>query len=1206
MKKFNLLFVVGMVSALPALAQTNILTMGFEDGDKSPEPSPTQYALSPNYNANNTVADWVNVKETDNWNDKSSGAHTGEYCFVAENAGAKGYSWDRGLKFGLGELKLETPYRVSFWVKADPTCTYTNDAGTQVTEDTEMTSWLSKGMENFDLAFPDPTNNGNGIGLSAMKGFTGEWQRVSFVTYNPTREYVKSIVDGRSWVGNATFPAKFGGAGETYKSHFQDEIPEMYFFIANLYSPATYYIDDISVDENVTVKDVLFGTEIIKINFGWKNNISTLAKANQGTISLDPSQVTVTVDGTEAEVSYFEGKEDGCLYIFMAEAIEGEDVTVSFKGDERIIYTSQLRPTADTGENVAVLPFSNEKAIKVSDEEVDAVALAWGSPVMKSSTPENKSFNLTPEDVKTITVTYSAPIEIKNAKAVLKRGVKTVESFGGQTMELSEDARTITFNVTSTDLVDGSYTLEISNVQNSLGDYAENATVLEFELGGSAQGGEAVEAYRLDMTDLGANSLPMGWSGTSDNSDREAKGAPSTGLSGAPRIMGDNTKANQGIYWGARGGSAGVLAFGKYAAEASIGGQLPADILPEEALHLTAGPQLLTFKNASWDSASGNVYAVKVCNAEGEEIFSKTEITPTETIGQGPADGVITLSEFEFEVPEDGYYYVQFDGNTGWACWLLTSLSVTAKPESSSGYYNKALADAIASAESVLAANADEKYDGDSKTALASEIEKQKNAKYTSPSQVEAAVAALNAAANALSSRATNYNDFVNNFASAKSKYEDLAEKYKTTDVAKATEKAIAQYDNVDPKSLNDAELATAAAAVKNLPGLIDNVVTVTGIVTKRAQLASELAASVGDEESLDYLDALASDDTGIINNANIRTTAQIYSLLGDDRTALEVLKVASYDTSITNEDFDETDPEQQATHDENGHPLIVNGVNFSGYVKNPNFYTYQTNFDGGSMSETTFPGWTWEPAKSVDDEGNETTIGSAKPANNWTSTTPTETNPVVTAALNAYGASAEYKISQVVENLPVGIYDIIIGTRTGTNTYTPEAAEGEEAESILQIYNAQNPDTGIWDKYIFAQVDDEEPMMAPFAYGATNFEGLNTYLRKVKITKPGQKLTIGAVENYTSGLAVKGADAMEYWDTNTYVKNAKIYFVNPDPTFDYAKAAADLNAEITTDIKSFEAPAVKTGAAYNLSGQKVGAEYKGIVIINGKKILRK
>lgn len=44
-----------------------------------------------------------------------------------------------------------------------------------------------------------------------------------------------------------------------------------------------------------------------------------------------------------------------------------------------------------------------------------------------------------------------------------------------------------------------------------------------------------------------------------------------------------------------------------------------------------------------------------------------------------------------------------------------------------------------------------------------------------------------------------------------------------------------------------------------------------------------------------------------------------------------------------------------------------------------------------------------------------------------------------------------------------------------------------------------------------------------------------------------------------------------------------------------------------TTDIKSVETHEVSAASkTYNLMGQQVGRDYKGVMIVNGKKILKK
>ena len=78
------------------------------------------------------------------------------------------------------------------------------------------------------------------------------------------------------------------------------------------------------------------------------------------------------------------------------------------------------------------------------------------------------------------------------------------------------------------------------------------------------------------------------------------------------------------------------------------------------------------------------------------------------------------------------------------------------------------------------------------------------------------------------------------------------------------------------------------------------------------------------------------------------------------------------------------------------------------------------------------------------------------------------------------------------------------------------------------------------------------------------------------------------------------------FWDTNTWVRDAVLYFTAPLDDYNYAAAAEALKSDIATAIETVEAAPAKDNALYNVAGQKVNASYKGIVIKNGKKYLLK
>lgn len=1187
MRKNYLLIAAGLLCAASMQAQTVVAQLGFEDDDEVGKYK-TEYALTPEYG---TYGDWVNYKDTDEWTEKcESDAHSGEYCFMAANTGAMGFSWDRGFKMSF-PMKLETPYRVSFWMKAEPQVTYVNDSGDEVTEDTKLTSWLSKGMEMYDKSILS-------YGLNQVTGFTGDWQHMSFVVYNPTAEAMDATIP--SWQGTGVYPERFGGDGATtYRDFYNAKLPEVYFFIANMFCPATYYLDDIVIEEGVAVKEVTHSDEQIKIDFGYATNIASLARANKGTVVLDKDLVKVSLDGEEVDVVYVEGKEDGFLYVLVdAQMYEDTEVVVSFEGAEELLYSSSDRPSSDTTGNVQVFGFKNEKAYW--DETVETEFLAWGQPTVKSSVPVNNSFNLKPEDVKEISMTFTSAVDKKNAKAILIKGSKKTDLTAE--MKLSDDGKTITTPVSG--LTDGEYEFVIEGLKNADGTVTAEDAVITFEIGEPQGSADEVIVYKSDYENYDANALPVGYSGESDNGYRQSTSeAPLTGQSGAPRMMGTPDNSNHGVYWGARGGSKGTLSIGKYALMDETGGSLLVDgelslaFTAEDALYMEEGTYIMNYRNASWDAASGNAYKVGVYDAEGNAIFMEEGLVPEITIAQGPAEGVIPVSEYEFTVTTPGYYYVEFEGNTGWSCWLLTSLSITSKPASSGAAALKKLQEAIENAELTIN-NADEKYNGSAKDALAATIKEAKESTFTNPQAVDDMVKKLNAAGQKFAERKTNYDNFVKNYEDAKTSLETLEGKYKTNAQVKDAEAIIKKYDGVNPTNFSDEELAAASKDVDGVPAILNNIKSVVDILTYRAAQASEFGLLMGvEDEVLDALDELASDATPDIEAANKKITLALYQAIADG-VDLEPLKEKQYSSAV-DEDFDEMDPESVATHDADGHKLLLSGIKASGYVRNPNFYT--TNTDANTVD---FPGWTFEPYtyETTNDEGETVeNTGSAK-----MTTAATASNPAVTASLNGYGQGAEYKFYQVIENIPAGEYMVNIQTRTASKN-------NADADGNYGYFNAQNED-GIWDKYIFAQVDDETPIMVPFTVGSYNDQGYATYIPGIKI-KDGQKLTIGAVEHYTSGKA-SGHDwddelgayvPANYWDTNTWVRNAVLYFTNPLEGYDYKKAADALAQDIATEIVAVEdASAKKVGVLYNVAGQQVDANYSGIVInAAGKKFFQ-
>ena len=79
----------------------------------------------------------------------------------------------------------------------------------------------------------------------------------------------------------------------------------------------------------------------------------------------------------------------------------------------------------------------------------------------------------------------------------------------------------------------------------------------------------------------------------------------------------------------------------------------------------------------------------------------------------------------------------------------------------------------------------------------------------------------------------------------------------------------------------------------------------------------------------------------------------------------------------------------------------------------------------------------------------------------------------------------------------------------------------------------------------------------------------------------------------------------MKVGDKVTIQGKLQRYFKDNVVTPEIAQGGKILSVESTTGINTISADKAKNGARYNLAGQKVNAGYKGVVIMNGQKVMQ-
>ena len=1249
MKKINLLIALGLMASASMQAQTTIASLGFEENDTKGRSS--EWAITPGLS---TFGDLVNVKnqafmdneankvasydEVDAWNEQyKDEVHSGTYALQAVNATPfqvlsptdddpehvedyKAATWDRGFKIANLPIQQDKSYRVSFWIKGD--------------EGARCSSWLSQGIENFDASVRTASNYKYGIDNTEL---SGEWQFMSFVAFVNSDCTNKGM---ESWTGSAKVAENFGGDGtKTYRQFFNEKLPDEYFFIVNMFtSGATYLLDDIKIEEDAYINKVYFNyfdasteanANVLKLDFGYQTNAKALAQSVGGIYVLDTEKagVSVTVNGEPAEVFSMEAHEDGNVYIFLDEDELTYDgtakIVVSYtpSADSPLLYEGQVRPSADISTPLQVKGFANEVAW--FDETIAETSSLWAPPTVVSAVPEDGSFELESATLTNIAVKFDKEVEVNSASAALE--------YKGTVIPLNDVQVDTTdptvVNVAVSGLADGEYKFILSNVESAIAGISilEDVTI-EFSVGEESGSGSGSfeEIWTDNIASVGDGQMPAGWTGNGESTNG---GVVAMSAGGAPRTIFAETAKNHGIYISGRDKQIGTLAYGKAAIE-TIDAQ---GVMPEDyknaALYLEAGKYNIYYRMALWDQnngSNGQTITMAVYDAEDKAALEPTVLTVTDQVKNAWAgdatwltgeteDGLITKRSQEVTIPATGYYYIEFATNsTAMAVsYFLTGLSIESKPSSTAAEQKAKLAAAVEKYQPTMESVEDERYDGDTKTAFVAAFNNVKDGRFHTVSEVDAAIANLDALADKMQARIKNYEDFQTSQLTAMAAYEDegsevfTKEKYRNSDFAKTAIETIEQYKDVDPSTLSDKELAEAAPKLVSAAAQIGNVKDVIDVLTWRAYKAYQTAKNLGVNDAIvDKMLTISTDDTQAINAVNALSKIALYEAIAANPNFVEADKslapvgdgeeAAALKTTVNYENGQKIVEDDEVGYvDKTADDVATSGIDFTSLIRNPRFYTWATGKQP-KLANDVVTGWM------CDNENNAKVH--ADPA-------ATAEKPVITSAINAYGDA--YKFYQEITNVPVGVYDVYFATRTAIKN-NPMGETG-----VKGVFNAKDDEredaTGLWDKYIFATVEDEDgtttTITVPFAAGGSWF-GHPTVIPGVEV-KEGSKLTIGAVEKYLSGKATGhdwDSEAEAYkptnnWETNTFVGESRLYFVAPLADYDYAKAAEDL----ITSVENIEAAAAKgSDAIYNLAGQRVDASYKGIVIKNGKKYMVK
>ena len=566
------------------------------------------------------------------------------------------------------------------------------------------------------------------------------------------------------------------------------------------------------------------------------------------------------------------------------------------------------------------------------------------------------------------------------------------------------------------------------------------------------------------------------------------------------------------------------------------------------ALKLEARKYQVKFLMAAWKGEPTFTFTLEDLNGNVYAEFKDILAAPNVNGATGKVTGSVKCVT-DFVVPTPGYYVLRFTAaEAQWQEYLLANLQVITMP-SKAAYYKQQLNVALEAAKAVLANAEDAVYNGDTKTALITEIAKAEAGGFTAPSQVQAQIDKLEEIAAALTARIKNIDDF--NIAKDEASIamaELQGTKYENTEAYQTASGIMNQYGETNPTDLADDVLAELAPTLTNAAAQLGKVKGCSDLLTWGLYKATQTATTI----------ATAAEDA--INAAYEATT--------DDREVAKVLnhanKMRIYELIINGELND--DVMTELYDNLNADSLVTKGIELTGAIQNPKFYR-EYGKDG-------FPGWTI----------TGTTPGFGGSA-------PTAIEYVTSSGINSYGNN-NYDMSQTLEDLPVGIYAVELDTRTPDNC---KAINGYG-------YNAQNDETGVWDMYSYAQGDgDAEQSVRPYRAAGSGSSPVGV-IHDIQV-KEGT-LTFGVHEQYVSGKAMDSTgNPTDFWTGTSQVGNARLFFVAPLPGFDYATGIENLKADVELNAVRKE--------FYTVSGVRTATAQKGINIVkmydaNGRSITKK
>jgi hypothetical protein len=476
-------------------AQTQILNYGFEPGEELPGVADTV----------NLYDDWKAAGGTFSF--QAQPAYHGANAFLFSTpaaAGAAGGAWERVLRFTNLPLQENTSYRVSFYAQAN--------------DDAELGVAIMRGELNADMPLVCAPTSDGGTAVqqkTTLSNFSaGNYVRKTAVFWSPSL---------------AIQQARFNEVKST------GSLPDGVFLRLSFLSAADYLIDNVVVEE-ANIAGVEFNGDAIRVDFGYATNAADLAKAAGGTVVVNSSAFTLTIDGEPVTPESAEIKSDGYLYLFLDENTyteEGSAVVLSYDGSiADLKYSTTVAPESWTNPNCTVLGFTAETGH--FNSLVEATSVAYEEADMVSSDPEESSFELS-ETIRQFSATFNKEVRTVSEENGAPVATLTSDLGFSETLALvagqPELTNTLVFERTGSEpLAKATYTVTIENVSNAKEVARLEPVSFSFEVGKVVVSSTTyTELLSVIIPGSAAGAIPAGWTVNNEGEIRAAGESYSSG-----------------------------------------------------------------------------------------------------------------------------------------------------------------------------------------------------------------------------------------------------------------------------------------------------------------------------------------------------------------------------------------------------------------------------------------------------------------------------------------------------------------------------------------------------------------------------------------------------------------------------------------------------------------------------------------------------